>query len=75
MYVCSHCHTAIVDRSRAYRGPDGFWLDRGCARQLACEGQLREVDAPLVDARHRIAEYRRLRWSEAVDSFVTIPGS
>lgn len=74
MDLCAFCHTAIVDRSRALREADGFWLDRECARELAREGQLAEVDAPVVDGLGRIKGYLRMRWSEALDSFVTIPG-
>ncbi len=74
MDLCALCQTAILDRSRVYRDPDGFLLDPDCARELAREGQLSEVDAPVVDGLGRIKGYLRMHWSESLDSFVTIPG-
>lgn len=74
MDLCAHCHTAIVDPNRAWRDLDGFWLDPECARELAREGQLKEVDAPIVDGRGRLKGYLRMHWSGSLDSFVTIPG-
>ncbi len=75
MDLCAYCHTAIVDRAHAYRDPEGFLLDPDCARELAREGQLSEVDVPVLDGRGRVKGYVRMHWSEALDSFVTIPGS
>ena len=74
MDLCAHCHTTIVDRSRAFRDPDGFLLDRDCAEELARDGQVDQVDAPIVNGRGAVKGWLRMHWSEALDDFTAIPG-